>query len=583
MKQMTTKIVLVTLVCYGFVIPSLGADAVPKKGTPCAATDQKKEAAGVKEEVKMFLKKYQQEYAKLDLKAQLAFWTAANSGKKEDFDASAAATLVVRKFHSDPDAYQKLVELTGHADELNRVQARALHVAELAYKGNQLPTDLLGRMVNLSTDIERTFNTFRGEIDGKAFTNNDLLEMLRKEADSAQRKKTWEALKQVGGAVAPKLIELARLRNEAAKKLGFDNFWDMKIRLQEHDPEQLLALFDELERLTREPFTRMKAKMDSELAGRFGVKPEELMPWHYDNPFFQAAPPSDAIDLNEFYEKKTREELVEISRVFFAEIGLPADDILRRSDLYDREGKDQHAFCISMDRKDDVRTLCNVKPTAEWMDTVLHELGHAVYDVAIDRRLPFNLREPSHAFTTEGVAMLLGALGKNPKWMVAYGGADEKRVEEVAEAILEQRRREQLIFARWTMVMLHFEKALYENPEQDLNKLWWDYVARYQQLTPPADRDEPDWAAKPHFTIAPVYYHNYMMGEVFAAQLRHALAELAGHQGPTSELSFNGRKDFGEYLKEKVFKPGNVLPWPQFVRRASGEKLTAKYFAVEVR
>ena len=45
-------------------------------------------------------------------------------------------------------------------------------------------------------------------------------------------------------------------------------------------------------------------------------------------------------------------------------------------------------------------------------------------------------------------------------------------------AILEQRRREQLIFARWTMVMLHFEKALYEDPDQDLNRLWWDDVAR---------------------------------------------------------------------------------------------------------
>ena len=270
--------------------------------------------------------------------------------------------------------------------------------------------------------------------------------------------------------------------------------------------------------------------------------------------------------------------------MFFADIGLPADDILKRSDLYDREGKDQHAFCISMDRKDDVRTLCNVKPTAEWMDTVLHELGHAVYDVAIDRRMPFNLREPSHAFTTEGVAMLFGALGKTPSWMVAYAGADEKRVEEVAEAILEQRRREQLIFARWTMVMLHFEKALYEDPEQDLNKLWWDYVARYQQLTPPGGPRRTGLGGQaPLYDRAGVFTTITLMGEVFAAQLRHVLAELAGHQGPTSELSFNGRKDFGEYLKEKAFEPGNVLPWPRFVRRATGEKLTAKYFAEEVR
>jgi len=139
-----------------------------------------------------------------------------------------------------------------------------------------------------------------------------------------------------------------------------------------------------------------------------------------------------------------------------------------------------------------------------------------------------------------------------------------------------------LIFARWTLVMLHFEKAFYENPDRGLNALWWDTKERFQQLHRPPERDLPDWAAKPHFTIAPVYYHNYMLGEMFAAQLRHVLSELAGHEGPTSELSFVGREEFGDFLKTRVFKPGAVAPWPQFVRRATDEPLTAKYFAAEV-
>ncbi len=228
----------------------------------------------------------------------------------------------------------------------------------------------------------------------------------------------WEGLKQVGPVVAGKLVELAEIRNQAAEKLGFANFWDMQVRLQEHDPVQLLAIFQELERLTQQPFAAMKADLDAELARRFGIPPDQMMPWHYDNPFFQAAPPSDRVDLNEFYEKKSREQIVEIACEFYRGIGLPADDILRRSDLYEREGKDQHAFCTSINRAEDVRTLCNIKPTAEWMDTTLHELGHAVYDVGIDRSMPYNVREPSHAFTTEGVAMLFGALGKTPSWMV---------------------------------------------------------------------------------------------------------------------------------------------------------------------
>ena len=229
-----------------------------------------------------------------------------------------------------------------------------------------------------------------------------------------------------------------------------------------------------------------------------------------------------------------------------------------------------------------MRTLLNVKPNCKWMGTMLHEQGHAIYDVLIDGELPFNLREPAHIFTTEAVAMLFGALAKNPTWMVAYAGADEKRIAEVEQAILEQRRREQLIFARWTMVMLHFEKKMYEDPDQDLNKLWWDTVARYQGLTPPPDRSEPDWASKPHFTIAPVYYHNYQLGELFAAQLRFKLAKLAQHEGPTRTLSFNDRKDFGEFLKKEIFAPGKKTTWPEFIEQSTGEKLTAQHFAREL-
>ncbi|NLX97088.1 MAG: peptidase M3 [Rhodopirellula sp.] len=549
---------------------------------PPLVTTTAKEDRDVLAEAKVFLKRYEEEVARLGKEVGLAEWKAANSGKKEDFDHTAECELAIRRFHSDADAYRRAKELSQSAAKLPPREARALEVAELAYRANQLPPDLQKRMVTLSTEIERTFKTFRGELEGKRLSNNDLLELLRKENDSNGRRRIWEALKQVGEAVAPKLVELAKIRNEAARKLEFANYWEMQTRLQEHDPQQLLSIFDELERLTREPFSKAKEAMDRERAAKSGIALEEVMPWHYDNPFFQSAPPSAAVDVDEFYSDKTKEDLVEYSRKFYRELGLPVDEVLARSDLYEREGKDQHAFCIDIDHAGDVRILCNVKPTADWMDTTLHELGHAVYDLHVDRTLPYNLRRPAHAFTTEGVAMLLGALGQNPAWMTANAGADPERVSELSQAIFEQRRRDQLVFARWTLVMLHFEKALYEDPEGDLNQRWWDDVVRFQQIRRPEGRNTADWAAKPHFTIAPVYYHNYMLGELFASQLRHVLAGRAGHTGPTRDLRFDGRRDFGDFLREKVFYPGNAQPWPEFVARATGEPLTARYFAAEV-
>lgn len=536
----------------------------------------------VSKDLRALLDSYQKEYSALRVKEELACWTASTTGKKRDFDKCAKAQLETKKYHSLKSRFLKFDGLVKSKAPFAPVDARALEVAYLEYKGNQLPEQILQKMVRLSKEIEQTFNLFRARLGQQEFTNNDLLERLADEKDSAKREEMWKALKQVGAKVAPQLIKLAEVRNQAAKMLGYENYWDMMIRLQEYDPKELLDIFSELQKTTEKPFSQMKAQLDGELSRRFGVKVEAIMPWHYDNPFFQAAPPSEKVNLSEFYKNKKKEQIVEIARRFYQDIGFSVDDIIARSDLYERKGKDQHAFSEDIDRAGDVRTLMNIKPTYDWMETTLHELGHATYSKHIDRELPFNLRDDAHIFTTEGVAVMFGALAQNPSWMVFYAGADPKRVKEVQMAILEQRRRELLIFARWTMVMLYFEKAFYEDPSRDLNKLWWDFVENFQMLKRPVDRNHPDWAAKPHFTIAPVYYHNYMLGELFAAQLRHVLVGLSGHKGPVSELSFNGRKEFGTFLKDKVFNPGRSIPWSSYVKAVTGEPLTSKYFALEL-
>jgi len=589
------KRILLLLTVSILVIGLLGfTNACGDKGEapekePSVTKEVKAEATGqevdmdLQKKAEAFLDEYTAEAKKLYIEQAQAYWKASNSGKEEDFNAYAKADLELKKLHSDSQRYSTLEQLLTEKDKLKPLTARSLTVISLQFKENQLPKEELKQLTDMAAEIEQNFTVYRGTLDGKKYSNNQLEGMLKEETDSAKRQKIWEALKQVGEAVGPKLVELAKLRNQAAVKLGYKNFWDMKIRLQEHDPDNIMTIFKELETKTDEIFKKAKAQMDSELAGKFNMSPEEMMPWHYDNPFFQETPPSDKVDLDEFYKDKTKEEMVEIAKKFYDGIGLIIDDIIQRSDLYEREGKQPHAYTISIDRNGDVRVLVNVKPNAYWMDTTLHEMGHAVYDKYIDRSLPFVLRDAAHAFTTEAVAMLFGALSKNPLWITTEAGADPERVKEVEGPILEQRRREQLLFCRWTLVMLHFEKALYENPEQDLNTLWWDLVERFQMLKRPEERNKADWAAKIHFTIAPVYYHNYMLGELLAAQIRGKLVKMLNHQGPVYNLNYSGNKEIGKYFIEEIFKPGARYPWPEFVKRATGEPLTAKYFAEEVK
>jgi peptidyl-dipeptidase A len=156
--------------------------------------------------------------------------------------------------------------------------------------------------------------------------------------------------------------------------------------------------------------------------------------------------------------------------------------------------------------------------------------------------------------------------------MIRFAGIDSKTVNEVAEALRKQRQREQLIFCRWTIVMLRFEKTLYENPDADLKRLWWEMVTRYQLLRRPEGRNSGDWASKPHFVIAPVYYHNYMLGELFAAQLRQSLGKAFINDDPK----------IGKILTDKVFFPGAKYHWEKFVEQATGNQLSPKAFSNEL-
>jgi peptidyl-dipeptidase A len=220
-----------------------------------------------------------------------------------------------------------------------------------------------------------------------------------------------------------------------------------------------------------------------------------------------------------------------------------------------------------------VRVLANVRPDAYWMDAMLHEFGHAVYDRNVNPRLPYLLRDCAHANTTEAIALMMGALVDDPGWLRSVAGAEGEDLEEDAAKLSAHRQVDRMILARFVLVMYHFEQALYADPDSgDLNSVWWDLVERFLFVDRPPGRDEPDWAAVIHVAVAPVYYHNYLIGELISVQLRTYL-ESHITRGPFYENEVAGR-----YLLESFFGPGAREDWRDTVLRATGEPLNPKHF-----
>src|SRR5262249_30813013 len=167
---------------------------------------------------------------------------------------------------------------------------------------------------------------------------------------------------------------------------------DLMLHLNEQEGPQIIALFDELDELTREPFKAAKDEIDSQLAKRSKVEVRDLMPWHYHDPFFQETPSVFAADIDAPFKNT---DIVKMCKEVYAGIGLPVDRVSANSDLKQNPGKSPHAFCRDIDRAGGVRVLANIVPNVYWASTMLHELGHSVYSPTaanIPASLPFVLR-----------------------------------------------------------------------------------------------------------------------------------------------------------------------------------------------
>lgn len=99
---------------------------------------------------------------------------------------------------------------------------------------------------------------------------------------------------------------------------------------------------------------------------------------------------------------------------------------------------------------------------------------------------------------------------------------------------------------------------------------------KYQMLD--FSMDAPDWASKIHLVTSPVYYHNYLLGELLASQLHHLIIKKILRKGDMKNFDYTGKKEIAGFLSEEIFKKGMKYRWDELVKEATGEDLNPKYF-----
>ena len=264
---------------------------------------------------------------------------------------------------------------------------------------HQIPSSLRARIVELGASVETRFSRHRGVVAGKQVDDNEIKQILRDSEDPDERREAWEASKTVGGEVAEDVRELARMRNEAARSLGHRDWFALSLATDEMDEEKLL----DDPRCSRPRDRGAVRALEGEASTRgspsaFAATSPSSGPGTTPTRSSRSRRPTASVDLDPLFEGKdvvdAREPDVRGHRIRGRRRSSSAATSTRgRARASTRSASTSTA-------EGDVRVLANVIDNHGWIDTMLHELGHAVYDLGFDDELPWAVRD-THLVTTE--------------------------------------------------------------------------------------------------------------------------------------------------------------------------------------
>src|SRR5262245_11296527 len=228
-----------------------------------------------------FISEHEARVRPLEKAVALAWWQANISGEEEDFKAKEEAQNRLDGMLSDPTRFSELKKIRdalSSSKKEDETLVREIEVLYLQYLEKQVDPELLRKMNEKANAVEKAFNNYRAKVEGKELTDSEVRKLLKESKDSKQRRMVWEASKAVGAVVQGELKDLVKLRNEAARKLGFKDYHVLQLYLNEQSQEKVLQLFDELYELTNKPFQAVKAEIDAKLAKDYAISAEDLRP-----------------------------------------------------------------------------------------------------------------------------------------------------------------------------------------------------------------------------------------------------------------------------------------------------------------
>lgn len=387
-----------------------------------------------------------------------------------------------------------------------------------------------------------------------------------------------EAQREIRHLLRDSLVAVVKERNRIVRQAGYENFYTFQLDRMDQDPDSIAAWFHIFDTVTVNAYRELKKEMDRRLADRHKISAEQLQATHYQPSFFQ-----DVFDFYDIGQARTYENknMANLAVGFYESLGLYVRDIFVNSDLRGRPGKAPFGHCYDLDHRGDVRIFCTLEPTMESMGEMLFLGGYAIYRKNIAKVIPYLLRDMDYSVLSEGVGRIFRRLPFNVVWLQSMGlmymPDDARRARQESYKNLQA---QQLVFCRWGLLMYNFERALYEDPDQDIDALWRRLEAKYQLIESSDDgRTGGEWLTKWHLIIRPCYYHNYLLGSAVACHLNAYICDSILQDNDYWTPDYMQTESVSKFLNNKIFYYGDAASWQEILEQATGRPFSMRYYA----
>jgi len=383
----------------------------------------------------------------------------------------------------------------------------------------------------------------RVDMDEEVFKLENKLEALMADTDSMVDKPSQAEM-------ATMVLKLMKLRNEKAMALGYANYAEMILDVTGTGVEWFTHLVDTIEAVTREPYRKLLAEIEEE-EGKTEIGMPDVMKL-IGKAFVTSRGP-----------QIESERMLPLMKETLANIGIDYDAIpvrfVEKAVPYGGNG-------LAIQIPTDFRIVVNLNmPLSVWM----HELGHGLQGVFTTIEYPilkgyeWCLGNEFSGYM-EGMAETNARFARNPGWLKKYAEFTEEKIAKrkaSAQALAP-------VMLRMRLAGCMLEIEYYKDLDQDMQELRDKLHKKYLLLDKPSDRPV-GLAGNIIYVSYPVYTQNYLIADMISWQVHSLLEEKFG-----KEYVFN--KKVGSYFANHFLADGELYPWQERLKRATGKELDVK-------